>query len=174
MGCFVALKGKLFHRTETRYWKFRLPGSVLGLGTKRLYFEFLRLCEWTLDVALKTLLIRVGRRVLNRTIPSCFELLCSRESQPRSPSKVAFFGVFEVSPIGTHLLRLYCPIRSYNNQSMVGWELCRSQQESHGEPISWHVWYLQGLRTLVLLCCQCESPTTSSHPNQHQNTFFLK
>ena len=45
VGCVLALKGKLFQRTEPRYWKLRFPASVLGLGTKRLYFEFRRLCE---------------------------------------------------------------------------------------------------------------------------------
>ena len=40
---------------------------------------------------LKTLFKRVGERLwraLNRMIASCFERLRSRESQPRSPSKV--------------------------------------------------------------------------------------
>lgn len=36
--------------TEPRYWKLHLPASELGLGMKRLYFEFLRLWEWKLDV----------------------------------------------------------------------------------------------------------------------------
>ena len=60
VGWILVLKGKLFPRTEPRYWKLCLPASVLCLGTKRLYFEFLRLCEWTLDVVSKRLFTWVG------------------------------------------------------------------------------------------------------------------
>ena len=45
VGCVLALEGKLFKRTEPRYRNLHLPASVLGLGKKRLYFEFLKLYE---------------------------------------------------------------------------------------------------------------------------------
>ena len=71
---------------------------------------------------------------LKQMIASCLERLRSRESQPRSLSKVddvifksekvikraAYFVVLGFSQIDTHLC---CPIQSYSNQSKVGREL---------------------------------------------------
>lgn len=83
-----------------------------------------------LNVVLKRLFRRVGAilwRIL-KWVASCLERLRSRESQPRSLSKVddqksekvikraALFVVLGVSQIDTHLS---CPIQSYSNQSKV-------------------------------------------------------